>query len=319
MRFRVKSRKQACFNYPRKEGSFIFSKRESAGDKIFLLCVYIFVFLIFTIVLYPLVLVLSSSISDPVFVATGKVWFFPKGLTLMGYEKVFRDSLIMVGYRNTIFYTLTGTALSLIITVPAGYALSKSELPGRGFFTLLFLFIMYFSGGMIPSFLLVKSLGLYNTRTVLIILGAFSSYNCIICRTFFSTLPQELEDAAEIDGCSQLRAFIQVALPISQALIGVMTLWFAVAYWNSYFTAMMYTMDEKITTLQLVLRRILVQSLTQHDMMYEQNQEMIAEWLAMRELIKYAVIVVSSLPLLLLYPFLQKYFVKGVMIGSLKG
>jgi len=266
-----------------------------------------------------LVLVLSSSISDPVFVATGKVWLFPKGLTLMGYEKVFRDSLIMVGYRNTIFYTVTGTALSLIITVPAGYALSKSELPGRGFFTLLFLFIMYFSGGMIPSFLLVKSLGLYNTRTVLIILGAFSSYNCIICRTFFSTLPQELEDAAEIDGCSQLRAFIQVALPISQALIGVMTLWFAVAYWNSYFTAMMYTMDEKITTLQLVLRRILVQSLTQHDMMYEQNQEMIAEWLAMRELIKYAVIVVSSLPLLLLYPFLQKYFVKGVMIGSLKG
>jgi len=297
----------------------MFNKRESMGDRIFLLVVYIFVFFVFLIVFYPLILVLSSSVSSPALVAKGQVWLLPKELTIMGYERVFKDSLIMTGYRNTIFYTVAGTALSLAVTVSAGYALSKNEMPGRGFFTVLFLFIMYFSGGMIPSFLLIKNLGLYNTRTVLIILGAFSTYNCIICRTFFTALPQELEDAAEIDGCSQLRSFLQVALPISQALIGVMTLFFAVGYWNAYFTAMMYTLDESITPLQLVLRRLLVQSLQSYDMMSDRDVEAMAEWLALRELIKYAVIVVSSLPLLLLYPFLQKYFVKGVMIGSLKG
>ena len=293
--------------------------KEPRGDRIFGAVVFVIVTLLMLIVLYPLVYVLSCSVSSPTAVGAGEVVLLPKGFTLMGYRRVFQEPDILLGYKNTLFYTIIGTAINLFVTVPAGYMLSKKEVPGRYLFMFLFMFTMYFSGGMIPSFLLVKSLHLYDTRAVLVILGAFSTYNCIICRTFFAALPHELEEAAAIDGCSTVRTFIQIVLPLSQALLGVMVLYFAVGHWNSYFNAMIYVNNEKYKPLQLILRRILILEQASSNMMEGGGDEYAAEQFKLKELIKYAVIVVSSLPVLVLYPFLQKYFVQGVMIGSIKG
>ena len=293
--------------------------KEPRGDRIFGAVVFVIVTLLMLIVLYPLVYVLSCSVSSPTAVGAGEVVLLPKGFTLMGYKRVFQEPDILLGYKNTLFYTIIGTAINLFATVPAGYMLSKKEVPGRNLFMFLFMFTMYFSGGMIPSFLLVKSLHLYDTRAVLVILGAFSTYNCIICRTFFAALPHELEEAAAIDGCSTVRTFIQIVLPLSQALLGVMVLYFAVGHWNSYFNAMIYVNNEKYKPLQLILRRILILEQASANMMEGGGDEYAAEQFKLKELIKYAVIVVSSLPVLVLYPFLQKYFAQGVMIGSIKG
>ena len=293
--------------------------KEPRGDRIFGAVVFVIVTLLMLIVLYPLVYVLSCSVSSPTAVGAGEVVLLPKGFTLMGYRRVFQEPDILLGYKNTLFYTIIGTAINLFVTVPAGYMLSKKEVPGRNLFMFLFMFTMYFSGGMIPSFLLVKSLHLYDTRAVLVILGAFSTYNCIICRTFFAALPHELEEAAAIDGCSTVRTFIQIVLPLSQALLGVMVLYFAVGHWNSYFNAMIYVNNENYKPLQLILRRILILEQASANMMEGGGDEYAAEQFKLKELIKYAVIVVSSLPVLVLYPFLQKYFAQGVMIGSIKG
>ena len=293
--------------------------KEPRGDRIFGAVVFVIVTLLMLIVLYPLIYVLSCSVSSPTAVGAGEVVLLPKGFTLMGYKRVFQEPDILLGYKNTLFYTIIGTAINLFVTVPAGYMLSKKDVPGRNLFMFLFMFTMYFSGGMIPSFLLVKSLHLYDTRAVLVILGAFSTYNCIICRTFFAALPQELEEAAAIDGCSTVRTFVQIVLPLSQALLGVMVLYFAVGHWNSYFNAMIYVNNEKYKPLQLILRRILILEQASSNMMEGGGDEYAAEQFKLKELIKYSVIVVSSLPVLVLYPFLQKYFVQGVMIGSIKG
>ena len=293
--------------------------KEPRGDRIFGAVVFVIVTLLMLIVLYPLVYVLSCSVSSPTAVGAGEVVLLPKGFTLMGYKRVFQEPDILLGYKNTLFYTIIGTAINLFVTVPAGYMLSKKEVPGRNLFMFLFMFTMYFSGGMIPSFLLVRSLHLYDTRAVLVILGAFSTYNCIICRTFFAALPHELEEAAAIDGCSTVRTFVQIVLPLSQALLGVMVLYFAVGHWNSYFNAMIYVNNENYKPLQLILRRILILEQASANMMEGGGDEYAAEQFKLKELIKYAVIVVSSLPVLVLYPFLQKYFAQGVMIGSIKG
>lgn len=280
--------------------------------------VNLIVIVLVTMVLYPLVYVVSCSFSDPTLVASGQVFLLPKGFTLLGYMRVFQDSNIIKGYANSLFYTIVGTVFNLVVTVPAGYVLTKSEVPGTKIVIKLFLFTMYFSGGLIPTFLLVKSLGLYNTRFVLLILGAFSMYNCIICRSFFSGLPKELEEAAHIDGCSVIRTFFTIILPLSKALLGVMVLYFAVGHWNSYFNAMIYTYNEDIQPLQLFLRRILILQES-----YAESSSGMDDYVAKQQqiaaLIKYAVIVVSSLPLMIVYPFLQKFFEKGVMIGAVKG
>jgi len=290
-------------------------KKISAFD----IVVYGISIMLVAIVLYPLILVLSSSVSDPVAVAAGEVIFLPKGFTLDGYKRVFQDQNIMIGYANTLFYTVVGTLINLAVTVPAGYVMTKTEAPGVKGVMMLFLFTMYFSGGLIPSFLLVKSLGLYNTRWALLILGAFSVYNCIICRSFFAAMPKELEEAAFIDGSSYMGTFFKVVLPLSKALLGVMVLYFAVGHWNSYFGAMIYTYDKEIQPLQLFLRRILIQEQNSAQMMGGGGDELAAQQQYIAALIKYAVIVVSSLPLMIIYPFLQKYFEKGVLIGSVKG
>ena len=275
--------------------------------------------LLVAMVLYPLILVVSSSVSDPIAVASGEVLLLPKGFTLDGYKRVFQDDGILIGYANTFFYAIVGTLINLCVTIPAGYVMSKTEVPGVKVIMMLFLFTMYFSGGMIPSFLLVRSLGLYNTRWVLLILGAFSVYNCIICRSFFAGIPKELEEAAFIDGSSYFKTFVTIVLQLSKALLGVMVLYFAVGHWNSYFNAMIYTYDQKIQPLQLVLRRILVLEQSSAEMVSGGGDELAAERQYLAALIKYAVIIVSSLPLMIIYPFLQKYFAKGTMIGAVKG
>ena len=292
-------------------------KKKKKKITLFDVIVHIISGFLLLIVLYPLIVVVSSSLSDPTLVATGKVILMPKGINLEGYKAVFGDKDILIGYANTIFYTVFGTMVNLLVTVPAGYALTKKKVPGRNLFMTMFMITMYFSGGLIPTFLLVNSLGLYNTRWILLILGAFSTYNCIICRSFFSAMPVELEEAAELDGCNPLRTFIQIVLPLSKALLGVMVLYFGVSHWNSYFSAMIYIKEDSMQPLQVFLRRILI--LAQSAMNIEEGGEY-AQAMADREaLIRYAVIVVSSAPLLVIYPFLQKYFDKGVLIGSVKG
>lgn len=288
-------------------------KRFTAFDAI----VYVISTILLLIVLYPLFLVLANSVSDPNYVASGQVVFLPKGFNLDGYKAVFGAKDIMNGYINTIFYTVVGTIINLLVTLPAGYSLTKKIVPGRNLVMTMFMITMYFSGGMIPTFLLVNKLGLYNTRTILLVLGAFSVYNCIICRSFFSALPQELEESAEIDGCTPIRTFIQIVLPLSKALIGVMVLYFGVAHWNSYFSAMIYLLDEDKKPLQLVLRRILLRA--QELANLDEGGEYAAMMADREALIRYSVIVVSAAPLLIIYPFLQKYFDKGVLIGSVKG
>lgn len=280
--------------------------------------VYAIGFLLLLIVGYPLLLVLSNSFSSPEMVASGKVLLLPKGMNLEGYRAVFQDKSILTGYANTIFYTVCKTLLSLAVTLPAGYALTKNALPGRKFFTTLFMIIMYFSGGLIPTFLQVQKYGLYNTRAVIIIMGVFSTYNCIICRSFFSSMPGELEEAAEIDGCSPMGTFIKIILPLSKALIGVMILYVAVGQWNAYMDCLIYIKDDSMQSLQVILRRILLLAQNAMDSAVEGGEY--AAMLADREaLLRYSAMVVSSVPLLVVYPFLQKYFDKGVMIGSVKG
>ena len=291
--------------------------KETPGDRIFRALCYFIMTLLLLLVLCPLIFVCSASVSDPSMVASGKVLLFPKGFTLDGYRRVFQDKSILTGYANTIFYTTVGTLINLAVTVPAGYALARSTLPGKKFFMTYFMIPMYFGGGLIPTFLVVNALHLYNTRAVMVLLYAFSMYNCIICRTFFGGLPKEVEEAAIIDGCTSFQVFWQIVLPLSKALMGVMVLYFAVAHWNTYFSALIYLRDTDKHPLQLVLRKILVLETASDDMIG--MEEAALAKLQLKELVKYAVIIVSSLPVLVLYPFLQKYFDQGVMIGSVKG
>ena len=278
--------------------------------------VHIIAIFLLLLVAYPLWLVLMNSISDPSAVAAGQVVFLPKGFNLNGYIEIFKNKDILTGYSNTIFYTVVGTLINLFVTVPCGYVLTKNTLPGRKILMTYFMITMYLSGGLIPTFLLVSSMGMYNTRWPLLLLGAFSMYNCIICRSFFTGIPKELEESAAIDGASTIRTFVQIVLPLSKALLGVMVLYFAVAHWNEYFNGMIYIKDNSMQPLQVFLRRILIMAQQQIDV---ENGEYIEELQKLEALIRYGIIVVASLPLLIVYPFLQKYFDKGVLIGSVKG
>ena len=297
--------------------------RQSKGDRIFDAVNLILMTLLMLIVLYPLVYILSASISNPDLVNRGEIWLLPKGITFEGYIRVFQDNEIMIGYRNTIFYTVAGTIVNLFFTLTAAYALSKRELKGRNIFMFFFAFTMYFSGGMVPTYLLMRNLNLINTYFVLIICGAVSTSNLIISRTFFANgVPQDIEEAAFIDGCSPIRAFIVIVLPLSKALIGVMALYYGVGHWNNYFSALIYLTDRSMVPLQLVLREILVEQQVKADMMAGGayvDELLLDAQVRLASLVRFSVIIVSSLPVLIAYPFLQKYFDKGVMIGSLKG
>lgn len=293
-------------------------KRLGYRDTIFLMVVYGIVIMLSLMVLYPLWFVVIASVSDPDLVANGQVLLFPKGITWEGYKYIFRDKRIWIGYRNTALYTVAGTMIALFITIPAGYALSRKDMLGRGIVMKLLLLTKYFSGGLIPTYLVVRSLHLVNTPYVLMILGSFSVFNLILCRTFFmNTMPLELQEAAEIDGCNMFQYFFRVVLPLSKAIIAIMALYYAVGHWNSFFNGLIYVTDSKLYPLQLILRDILISGQSiDPEMMDSETLELMRQ---IARTIKYGVIIVSSLPVLMIYPFVQKHFVKGVMLGSVKG
>ncbi|MBM6387419.1 MULTISPECIES: carbohydrate ABC transporter permease [Paenibacillus] len=297
--------------------------QETRQDKIFLTLNYIYVTIAFLLVAYPLVYMISASISNPKEVASGAMWLFPKDITFEGYERVLQDQRIWSGYANTILYTVVGTAVNLAVTIPAAYALSRRDLVGRGFFMGIFMFTMFFGGGLVPSYLLIKELGMINSMWALILPSAASVWNIIVSRTFFQgTIPSELQEAAQIDGCSNFKLFFKIVLPLSMPIIAVMALFYGVGHWNSYFSAMIYLNDSAKYPLQLVLRQILVlqeMSAQGSGMMDGSSASALNNKAEVAALVRYAVIIVSTLPVIIIYPFLQRYFVQGVMIGSVKG
>lgn len=289
----------------------------SKDERVFDAVIYVIAAVIILIVLYPLIFIVSASFSDPAKVVGGEVWLLPKGLNLDAYVNILHDNEIWVGYRNTIFYATVGTVINLIMTILAAYPLSRPDLPGRGVIMLIITLTMFFSGGLIPTYLLVKNLGMVDTVWALIIPGAIATYNLIVMRTYFqSSIPWELQEAAHIDGCSNMRLLLNIILPLSKPIIAVMVLFYAVGHWNSYFGALIYIRNEALYPLQLVLREILLISQSAG---VDGGSVGLEDKILLAESIKYAVIIISSLPVLVMYPFVQKHFVKGVMIGSVKG
>ncbi|MDF2668628.1 MAG: sugar transporter permease [Paenibacillus sp.] len=290
----------------------------SYGDKWFDAINVALLVLVSLIVLYPLVYVLSASISDPAAVLNGDMWLLPIEITFTGYTKVLENKELLNSYGNTIFYTVLGTAINLVMTVMAAYPLSKRDLSGRNLMMAIMVFTMFFSGGLIPTYMVVKELGMTNTFWALVIPNAVSVYNIIIMRTFFqSSIPNEIQEAASIDGCSDMRILWKIVLPLSMPILAVMTLFYSVGHWNAYFNALIYLNRREDYPLQLILREILIQG--QMEEMVNAGDSSHAKTLLDQEAVKYAVVVVANLPILMLYPFLQKYFVKGVMIGAIKG
>ena len=293
--------------------------RLTKGDVIFEIFNCIFLGTITVIILYPLIYVISASISDPLAVASGRMFLWPVDFTTENYAEVFKNDNIMRGYRNSLIIMFGGTALNLVMTILAAFPMSRKDLWGRNVIMKLMTFCMFFSGGMIPTYLMVgKTLGLINSWLALILPGAISVYNMIIMRTFFtSSIPYELHEAADIDGCSPFGALIRIVLPLSGPVIAVLGLYYAVGHWNSYFSALLYIQKESLQPLQLILRRVLLANGKQAIM--EMGADELARAAMRAETIKYAVIIVSSVPMLIIYPFVQRFFVKGVMIGAIKG
>jgi putative aldouronate transport system permease protein len=294
------------------------TSRKSKEDKIFDLINLILVAIMAVLVIYPLYFVIIASISNPNMIYEGKVWLLPKGITFEGYQRIFADSQIWIGYKNSIIYTFVGTLVNVAVTLMAAYALSRRDLYGRNIIMVMFLFTMFFSGGLIPTYLVVKNLGLLNTMWALILPKAVAVWNLIVARTYFqTTIPSEMLEAAKVDGCSDAKFFTKIVLPLSKPIVAVMVLFYAVGHWNSYFDALIYLNNEDLYPLQLILRNILIQNEASTQMISDLDS--LAAKQRVSELIKYGVIIVASIPLLVLYPFVQKYFVKGVMIGGIKG
>jgi len=295
----------------------MFGKRQLWQDAVFDAAIIMIGIIILFIMAYPMYFVIIASVSDPTAVNSGKVWIIPSNINVEGYRRVFNDARIWRGYRNTIIYTVAGTLISLLFTLPAAYALSRKDLVGRNFIMMYFVFTMFFSGGLIPTYLTMNSFKLTNTVWVLLIPFSVSVYNLIISRTFFaSTIPLELLEAAKIDGCSNARFFVSVVLPLSKAIVAVIGLYCAVGQWNQFFLSLIYVRNRELQPLQIVLRNILLQN---------QIDEMTSSAFGTNEinrvadLMKYAIIIVSTAPVMCFYPFIQKYFAKGVMIGAVKG
>lgn len=286
-------------------------------DRRFYFCVNVVLTLLVIAIIYPIILVISSSFSAPSAVYAGRVFLWPVDLSVEGYKAVFKNRQIVSGALNSVFYTGVGTLVNLVMTTLAAYPLARRTLPGRSIIMKLFVFTMFFSGGMIPNYILLMNLHLLNTRFALILPGAISVYNMILMRTFFQNIPAELNEAASIDGCSDIRYLLQIVIPLSKPIIAVLALYYAVAHWNAYFNAMMYLTDQELAPLQLVLRDILVSNTISLSDIADEETMRARQGIA--ELMKFSLIVISSLPVMVIYPFIQKYFVQGVMLGSIKG
>ncbi|QUI22113.1 carbohydrate ABC transporter permease [Vallitalea pronyensis] len=291
--------------------------KESKGDRIFRIVNFILLTLFFLAVLYPILYVVSASFSSAEAVISGKVFLWPVGFTLKGYQTILQHHGVWTGYANSIFYAGVGTSINVVFTILAAYPLSRKSFRFRNFFMFVLTFTMIFSGGLIPTYLLVTKL-FHHTRWALLIPGALSVYNVIITRTFFqNSIPEEILESAQLDGCNDFQFVWRIVLPLSKSIIAVITLFYVVGHWNEYFSAMLYLKDTKLYPLQLVLRQILVENQTDESM-FTDIENMI-EKQNLQELLKYALMIVSSIPVLIIYPFVQKHFVKGVMVGSLKG
>mgnify|MGYP002594938060 FL=1 len=290
-------------------------RQMSTGDRVFTIVNYSLLMLVLIIELYPLVYVVAASFSDPQAVVSGKVFLFPVNPTLKGYAAVFKNKKILTGFSNSIFYLIVGTVLNLVMTMLCAYPLSRKEFRARGFLSMFFVFTMYFSGGMVPAYILVNKLGMINTRWSMIIPMAMSTYNMIICRTYIvNSIPDELYEASQMDGCTPFRYMLSVVVPLSKPILAVLTLYYGVVRWNDYFNAMLYLYKDNLQPLTIVMKEILIMS--QVDMTQVTDASKLQ---GMSELLKYSTIVVASLPVMLLYPLIQKHLVKGVMIGAVKG
>ena len=295
------------------------------GERIFVTINYLLLALIFIIMLYPLIYVVSASFSNPSAVSSGRMLLWPIEPSLEGYQLIFKYKEIWTGYANTIFYTVVGTLCNLAVTLPCAYALSRKDLKGRGILTAIFMFTMYFSGGLIPAYINFNNFHMLDTRSILIVNGLVSVYNLIVARTFFAnTIPWELQEAAYLDGCSHFKLFARIVIPLSAPIIVVLMLYYGVSHWNQYFNAMIYLRDRSKFPLQVILKEILTQSQLATEAMLQGglSPEDVMELQRMGEkadMMKYGVIVIASLPMMIVYPWLQKFFAKGIMIGSVKG
>jgi multiple sugar transport system permease protein/putative aldouronate transport system permease protein len=292
--------------------------RETGVDRVFTIVNYTVLTIFLVLILYPLIFVVSSSFSDGAAVITGKVILWPVNFSTLAYEKVFSYPRIWSGYGNSLFYAVVGTLVNVTMTLLAAFPLSRRDLFGKNIFLALFLFTMFFNGGLIPTYLLVRDLGLRNTRWALIIPQALSVWNLLIAITFVRTsIPHELLEASQLDGCSDFNYFVRILLPLSTPLIAVLSLFYAIGHWNQFFAALLYLTNKDLFPLQIILRDILISS--NIDLAMVEDIKVMAAREALRELLKYALIVVASVPVLMIYPFAQRYFVKGIMLGSVKG
>ncbi len=292
-------------------------KDKDLADRLFHAAVLVLAGLCMVVILYPLWFVIIASISNSDMVNQGKVVFWPVDIRFYGFQQIFQDSRIWVGYRNTIYYVLLGTILNLVVTMPAAYALSRPDFKARNPVMMYFVFTMYFSGGLVPTYMLVNNLKLINTPWILLVMVLINTYNLIIARTFIqNTIPQDLYESATLDGANHFRIFWSIVLPLSKAIISVEILYYAVFHWNDYFNALIYTSSPEVQPLQMVLRRILLQN----EAFASGNGGVQGGYAqSSADQVKYAVIIVSTVPILCVYPFVQKYFEKGVMIGAVKG
>ena len=296
--------------------------REARGDQFFYAMVVFCLSLSLLVVFYPLVFIISSSFSDAEAVIAGRVVLFPINPSLEGYKAVFDYNDVWIGYLNTIFYTFVGTAINVFMTILIAYPLSRKDFVGRNLITFVITFTLFFNGGLIPTYLVVNKLGILNTRWAMLLPGALAVWNVIITRTFFQhTIPSDLYDAATIDGCSNTRMLISVVLPLSMAILAVITLFYSVGHWNSYFSALIYLKDKGLRPLQIVLREVLLQNQLdlRHTPVSGSQIESFTQKEYLQALLQYSLIIVATLPVMVFYPFVQKYFVRGVMIGAIKG
>lgn len=286
------------------------SKRKRwSSDNISEIMLYVWTVLVLIVTLYPLYFIVIASFSDPYAVGNGKVWLLPSGFTFDGYKELLNHPRIWIGYRNTIAYTIVGTLIGLAVNLSAAYALSRKDLFGRKTITLFFIFTMFFNGGLIPTFLTIRDFGLYDTFLVLVLPFAVGVFDIIVARTFFqNSIPADLWEAAQVDGCGNLRYYFMIVLPLSKAIISVLALWIAVGHWNSYFNALIYIKDDALYPLQLVLRNILITNQMQSDMGTGEAAQVA---LRLANMLRYSVIIVATIPIMCIYPFVQKYFNQG--------
>lgn len=298
------------------------NRQRGIGEKVFDTGNIIFLTLLAFVTIYPMLFILASSLSDYNFILRNEVYLWPKGFTFDGYRDVFSDGQIFKAYFNTVWYAVVGTTINLLFTLTAAYALSRKYYAYRGPVTFFIALTMFFSGGMVPNFLLVNWLGLYDTRWVMVIPGAVSVFNLIMAREFLSAnIPDELSEAAKVDGANDIYFFFRIVLPLCKPIIAVLALYYGVSHWNAFFNAMIYLRNPDYLPLALYLRRLLIigsetintDSINEHSFVND-----LAAIAGITQRIKYASIIITMLPILFAYPFFQKYFAKGVMIGALK-